>query len=155
MIVCFFCVVLVLVVVGGGGGGEGFRAISVSLSFSLLTSRLLATLFGQGFTRAQCYSPLDAPVFTVVPSNITADEGDSVTLSCRASSTDKPQITWMLKDSSGVVTNIVPTPSIQVDPTGDLMYTSVKSDNRGQHICKACNVAGCKRVDAFLDVFCE
>jgi len=104
---------------------------------------------------SQCYSPLDTPVFTVVPSNITADEGDSVTLSCRASATDKPQITWMLKDSSGVVTNIVLTASIQVDPTGDLTYTSVKSDNRGQHICKACNVAGCKRVDAFLDVSCK
>lgn len=94
-------------------------------------------------------------MFTIVPSNITADEGNRATLSCRASATDKPQITWMLKDSSGLVTNIVPTASIQVDPSGDLMYTSVKSDNRGEHICKACNAAGCKSVDAFLNVLCK
>ena len=103
----------------------------------------------------QCYSHLDLPVFTVVPSNITADEGDNATLSCRASASDKPQITWMLKDSSGMIINIVPTASIQVDPSGDLMYTNVKSDNRGEHICKACNVAGCKSVGAFLDVLCK
>ena len=94
-------------------------------------------------------------MFTIVPSNITADEGDSVTMQCRASAADKPRITWMLKDSTGLVTNIVPSASLQLDPSGDVTYTSVKSDNRGKHICKACNAAGCKSVDAFLNVLCK
>lgn len=90
-----------------------------------------------------------------MPSNITADEGDSVTLPCRANAPDKPQITWMLKGSSGLVTDIVPTGNVQVDQSGDLMYTSVKSDNIGEHICKACNAAGCESVEVFLNVLCE
>lgn len=98
---------------------------------------------------------LDLPVFTVTPSNNTADEGDSATLSCRASGADKPQITWMVKDSRGMVINIVPSANIQVDASGDLTYASVKSENRGVHICKACNAAGCKSVDAFLNVLCK
>lgn len=74
---------------------------------------------------------------------------------CRASAADKPQIAWMLKASSGLVTNIVSTANIQLDPSGDLTYASVKSDNRGKHICEACNTAGCKSVDAFLNVLCK
>ena len=97
----------------------------------------------------------DYPVFTVVPSNTTVDAGNSATLSCRAHGPDKPHITWMIEDSSGMETNIVPSADIQVQPSGDLTYTSVESKNRGLHICKACNTAGCKRVKAFLDVLCE
>lgn len=94
-------------------------------------------------------------MFTVVPSNISVEEGGSATLSCRARGADQPHIKWMVEDSSGVVTDIVPSAVIKVDPSGDLTYVSVKSENRGLHICKACNTAGCKSVKAFLDVLCK
>ena len=99
--------------------------------------------------------PPDSPVFTIVPSNITVDKGSSATLSCRARGPDEPNIKWMLEDSSGGVTDIVPSADVQVDPSGDLKYVSVKSKNRGLHICKACNTAGCKSAKAFLDVLCK
>lgn len=99
--------------------------------------------------------PTDSPVFTAVPSNITVDEGGSANLSCRARGPDQPHIKWMIEDSSGLVTDIVPSAAIQVDPNGDLTYVSVKSKNRGLHICKACNTAGCKSIKAFLDVLCK
>ena len=42
-----------------------------------------------------------------------------------------------------------------VDPSGDLKYATVKPKDRGLHICRACNTAGCRSAMAFLDVLCE
>ena len=61
----------------------------------------------------------------------------------------------MLEDGSGTLTNIVTSVGVQVDPQGDLKYTRVTSKDRGVHICKACNTAGCRTAKAFLDVLCK
>jgi len=94
----------------------------------------------------------DFPVFTSPPSNASVEEGSSVTLSCRAHGPDQPIITWLLDDGSGIAVSIVTGGDVQVDPAGDLKYAKVASKDRGLHICKACNTAGCKTTSAFLDV---
>ncbi|KAK2566723.1 Hemicentin-1 [Acropora cervicornis] len=86
----------------------------------------------------------DFPVFTSPPSNASVEEGSSVTLSCRAHGPDQPIITWLLDDGSGIAVSIVTGGDVQVDPAGDLKYAKVASKDRGLHICKACNTAGCK-----------
>ena len=97
----------------------------------------------------------DYPVFTSFPSNTSVEEGGSATLPCRARGPDKPIITWTLEDGSGTSTNIVTGVDVQVNPQGDLKYTKVMSKDRGMHICRACNTAGCKTAKAFLDVLCK
>lgn len=95
---------------------------------------------------------VDFPAFTTVPINATVEVGHSITLPCRARGPDKPHITWMIVDSSGMRINIVTGVDTQVDPNGDLKYLNAKSKDRGMHICKACNTAGCKTAKAFLDI---
>lgn len=94
----------------------------------------------------------DFPVFTSTPINTSVEEGSSLTLSCRAHGPDKPVITWLIDDGSGIAVVIVMGIEVLVDSSGDLKYTKVTSKNRGLHICKACNTAGCRTAKAFLDV---
>ena len=61
----------------------------------------------------------------------------------------------MVEDSSGTPTNIVLSADIQVDLSGELKYAKVMFKDRGMHICKACNTAGCRATKAFLDVLCK
>ena len=105
--------------------------------------------------RVICYCISDLPVFTSTPRNASVEEGGSATLLCRAHGPDKPLITWMIEDASGTLINIVTGVDVQVDVSGDLKYSKVKSKDRGLHICRACNTAGCKTAKAFVDVSCK
>ena len=77
-----------------------------------------------------------------------------VTWPCRAQGPDKPKVTWYLQAENGGQLKNVTSRAIVTDD-GDLQFSQVTRLDRGVYVCSACNAAGCRAVQANLDVHCE
>ena len=95
-----------------------------------------------------------APVITTHPQNVTATEGENVTLSCNASGDPTPTILWT-KNGSAVSTSGDPRVSFGVD-NKTLAITNVSRSDSGQYRCKADNNNGTSTSDAAtLEIQCK
>ncbi|XP_018535277.1 basement membrane-specific heparan sulfate proteoglycan core protein [Lates calcarifer] len=87
---------------------------------------------------------LGAPVATVNPVEITAVEGNAVTIECQASGSPPPVITWSKLRA--------PLPWKHTVAGGVLTLTSVGRQDSGQYICNATNIHGYSEAYSQMEV---
>uniref|UniRef100_H2MJH9 Ig-like domain-containing protein n=1 Tax=Oryzias latipes TaxID=8090 RepID=H2MJH9_ORYLA len=85
-----------------------------------------------------------APVASVTPEEITAVEGQTVSMECRARGSPPPLITWSKLRA--------PLPWKSKDENGVLTLESVGRQDSGQYICNATNVHGYSEAYAQMEV---
>jgi hypothetical protein len=87
---------------------------------------------------------------TVVPSTVTVDSGQSVTLLCSASGNPAPTFSWFKGETQ--LLNSDPRLSIT---GGTLTISGIVVDDRGYYTCRATFSAGTTEARAYVSVRCE
>lgn len=88
------------------------------------------------------------PHFTQIPSNLTAWEGDVVSIPCEAKGLPTPTTFWILEGSEDVLLF----PECTKSNSSLLYLDGVKAEHGGRVICVAVNAAGSVMQEAHLSV---
>ena len=87
---------------------------------------------------------------TIVPSTVTVDSGQSVTLLCSARGIPAPMFSWF----KGDVQLLDSDPRLSITG-GTLRIRDVVVDDRGYYTCRANFPAGTTEAQAYVSVRCE
>ncbi|KAH6928161.1 hypothetical protein HPB50_012350 [Hyalomma asiaticum] len=107
-----------------------------------------------GFDSYSAYLDVEAPpVLKKTTPDTNVVQGGSVTLSCHASGSPKPTISWSKPSGTAKETTIFATnPRMLVSPNGTLIMEDVTEDDAGKYTCRAANGIGSVSHSLYLHV---
>ncbi|KAM4642152.1 hemicentin-1 [Discoglossus pictus] len=76
------------------------------------------------------------PTFIEFPRNVSLNEGEKLTLTCKATGSPEPQLTWSFKDKQ------LPTQAGRSKGSGELVLQSISREDLGTYTCTAENLVG-------------
>ncbi|XP_075751455.1 cell adhesion molecule Dscam1 isoform X2 [Rhipicephalus microplus] len=107
-----------------------------------------------GFDSYSAYLDVEAsPVFKKTTPDTNVVQGGSVTLSCHATGSPKPTISWSKQTGAAGETTIPATdPRMLASPNGTLAIEDVAEDDAGKYTCRATNGIGSVSHSLYLHV---
>ena len=87
---------------------------------------------------------------TIVPSTVTVDSGQSVTLLCSARENPAPTFSWFRGETELLDSD----PRLSITG-GTLTISGIVVDDRGYYTCRANFTAGTTEAQAYISVRCE